>query len=45
MQAVLKYLMAIILQELSKLIVQNNIKKQQEQLKYYILQITSLIGQ
>lgn len=44
MQAVLKYLLSIILQELSKLLIQNNIKKQQEQLKYYILQITSLVG-
>ena len=44
MQAILKYLISIVLQEMSKLIIQNNIKKQQEQLKYYILQIRSLIG-
>lgn len=44
LQAVLKYLLAILIQELSKLIADNNVKKQQEQLKHYILQITSLIS-
>jgi hypothetical protein len=44
MQAILKYLLTILIQELSKMIIENNIKKQQEQLKYYLLQITSLVG-
>lgn len=44
MQAILKYLITILIQELTKLIADNNIKKQQEQLKFYILQITSLIS-
>lgn len=44
MQAILKYLLTILMQELSKMIADNNIKKQQEQLKYYLLQITSLVG-
>ena len=42
--AVVRYLVTIITRELTKLIAESNIKKQQEQLKFYVLQITSLAG-
>lgn len=41
---ILKYLLSIVLQELSKIIAESNKKKQQEQLKNYKLQVQSLSG-
>lgn len=42
--AIIRYLIIIITKELNKFVAENNLKKEQEQLKQYILQITSLIG-
>lgn len=42
--AILRYLIVIITKELNKFVAENNLKKEQEQLKQYILQITSLVG-
>lgn len=41
---ILKYLLSIIIKELSEILQQSNLKKQQEQLKNYKLQIQSLAG-
>lgn len=43
-QAVIKYLIFIIIREINELIRENNLKKEQEQLRLYILQIRSLLS-